>query len=269
MKFMVRSDFTPLTLELDRDRFYAQSRQSDFVHLATRQDARAEVATFGLTDWIIETYNRFSLSLRQNIYDKHAQIRLRGSMRGFIRNMTEALSYVLVATKYSQDVTLASLSLLQSATRDILYNMESIYDSCTRLLEDLESMKNYFDFLDPKLNPSSTPRMEPFIDYHEPTGRGMKIVAKDLGFRYPSEAMVLKGLNFTIEPGEMIAIVGGNGSGKSTLVKLLARLYDTSSGSLEINGTDIRCYDKNELWSHMSILNQEFSNIPDNGTDHR
>ena len=126
-------------------------------------------------------------------------------------------------------------------------------------------MKNYFDFVDPKLNPSSTPRMEPFASYTEPTGKGMKIVAKDLTFSYPEGAKgkpILKGLNFTIEKGELIAIVGGNGSGKSTLMTLLTRLYDCTNGSIEINDVDIRCYDNDELWSNMSTVNQNFGNLP-------
>src|SRR6202044_563908 len=107
---------------------------------------------------------------------------------------------------YSEDITLASLSLLKSASSDILVNLEGIYDSGKTLLRDLDSMKNYFDFPDPTFNPSSTPRLEPFANYSEPTGRGMKIVAKDVGFKYPRGKPVLKGINFTIEPGELIAI---------------------------------------------------------------
>jgi ATP-binding cassette subfamily B protein len=138
-----------------------------------------------------------------------------------------------------------------------------MYDSAKSLLQELENMKNYFDFLDPKLNPSSTPRMHPFVDYTAPTARGMKIVVKDLKFSYPSTAKpVLNGLSFTVEPGELIAIVGGNGSGKSTLVKLLARMFDATSGSIEINDYNIRQYDKDELWSKMSVVNQDFGTAP-------
>ena len=168
------------------------------------------------------------------------------------------MSYILVATRYSQDITLASLALLQSATEDIIWSFESFYDSTEDVLDGLEDMKNYFDFLDPEMNPSSTARREPFTEYKETTGKGMKIVAKDITFRYHREETVLKGLSFTILPGELIAIVGGNGSGKSTLVKLLARMYDVASGSIEINDADIRQYDTDELWSHMSTVNQDF-----------
>jgi ATP-binding cassette, subfamily B, bacterial len=251
-----------LTSDWDEEDYRARRRKEDFLHLATSTRSRAEISTFGLKDWVLNSYERISLALQQRSFDASNQLRVKGSMRGFVRNLTEAMSYILVATRYSEDITLASLSLLKSASSDILVNLEGIYDSGKTLLRDLDSMKNYFDFLDPTFNPSSTPRLEPFASYSEPTRRGMKIVAKDVGFKYPRGKPVLKGINFTIESGELIAIVGGNGSGKSTLVKLLSRLYDATSGSIEINDNDIRCYDKDELWSHMSSVNQDFGISP-------
>jgi ATP-binding cassette subfamily B protein len=179
-------------------------------------------------------------------------------VRGFVQNVTQAVSYILVATRYSHDITLSSLALLQSGSEEIVWNLENLWISFDLVLVGMERMENYFNFLDPEINPSSTARMEPFSAYHETTGRGMKIVAKDVTFGYPTQEPILKGLNFTIEPGELIAIVGGNGSGKSTLVKLLARLYDVNGGSLEINDVDIRRYDTDEFWSHISTINQDF-----------
>jgi ABC-type multidrug transport system fused ATPase/permease subunit len=216
------------------------------------------VSIFGMKDWIVDTYRQLSQDAQEKLSANAYQIKVHGSMRGFVRNFTEAVSYALVALKYRENITLFSLALLRSAGRDILYSMASMYDSSKDLLDELGNMKNYFEFLDPMNNPGSTPRMEPFADYKEETGKGMKIVAKDLKFSYPSMKPTLKGLSFTIEAGELIAIVGGNGSGKSTLVKLLARMYDVTGGSLEINGVDIRCYDKDELWSHMSTINQDY-----------
>lgn len=254
-----------LTLDWDEEDYRARRRKDDFLLLATSTKSRAEISTFGLKDWVLNSYERISLALEKRSFDASNQLRVRGSMRGFVRNLTEAMSYILVATRYSEDITLASMSLLKSASSDILVNLEGIYDSCKSLLRDLESMKNYFDFLDPTFNPSSTPRLEPFAGYSEPTGRGMKIVGKDVSFKYPKQSKgkpVLQNISFTIEPGELIAIVGGNGSGKSTLVKLLSRLYDATSGSIEVNGNDIRCYDKDELWSHMSSVNQDFGMSP-------
>ena len=62
-----------------------------------------------------------------------------------------------------------------------------------------------------------------------------------MSFQYPggTEAAV-EGLNLTIGPGELVALVGENGAGKSTLVKLLLRFYDVDRGSVRVGGVDVR-----------------------------
>jgi ATP-binding cassette, subfamily B, bacterial len=248
--------------EHDIEQWRAKNRRDNFFELAINPSTRAEVSLFGLKKWILEAYHRLSLAVQERVESKKQEIRIKGTMRGFVRHTTEAMSYVLAATKYRDVITLSSLALLQGATQNIVWEIESLISSFSKMRKDLVRMKEYYDFLDPRKNPSAIPRMEPFANYHESTGRGMKITAKNLSFAYPAGKLVLKNLNFTIEPGELVAIVGGNGSGKSTLVKLIARLYDVTTGSLEINDIDIRRYDSDDLWSQMSAVNQDFRNSP-------
>lgn len=60
-------------------------------------------------------------------------------------------------------------------------------------------------------------------------------------FSYPgAEEPALKNISFTARPGEVTAIIGGTGSGKSTLINLIPRFYDVDSGSILIDGVDIR-----------------------------
>ena len=63
---------------------------------------------------------------------------------------------------------------------------------------------------------------------------------QDVKFAYNSGRDVLRGISLTIEPGQSVAFVGGSGSGKSTVLKLLMRLYDVSSGTVCVNGLDVR-----------------------------
>ena len=70
--------------------------------------------------------------------------------------------------------------------------------------------------------------------------------------------MVLDRLNFRIEPGEHIALVGENGQGKTTLVKLMARLYDPTAGSILLDGVDLREYNVDDLQREIGIIFQDF-----------
>ncbi len=77
-------------------------------------------------------------------------------------------------------------------------------------------------------------------------------------FRYPgAEAAVLTRVSFVARPGETTAIVGGTGSGKSTLISLIPRLYDVTSGSVTIDGVDVRDMDRSELWGHIGFVPQK------------
>jgi ABC-type multidrug transport system fused ATPase/permease subunit len=237
-------------VEKNWEKRQVQARSRAFFDMATNFSSRAEVSIFGLKDWILDTYQRLSVEKEKNRRLDHRDLEIHGSLRGGVRNLTHAVGYILVATKYRQDITLATLELLRFASGGIIYNLHGMYEACKDYLGELDTVKAYYDFIDPDINRSSTSRIPPFADYSEPTGHGMKITGKNVTFAYPSEKPVLKGLNFTIEPGECVAIIGGNGSGKSTLIKLFQRLYDVTSGSLEINSIDIRHYDPDEIWSH-------------------
>ena len=76
-------------------------------------------------------------------------------------------------------------------------------------------------------------------------------------FGYKSYEPVLKDINLKIKPGEMIGLVGHSGAGKSTMINLVMRLYDVDSGTLRIDGRDIRDYDQYYLRENMGVVFQE------------
>ena len=80
---------------------------------------------------------------------------------------------------------------------------------------------------------------------------------RDVGFHYTPGAPVLRGINLTVEKGKTIALVGQSGSGKSTLVDLVPRFHDVVSGSITIDGKDIREIPIRDLRSLIGNVNQE------------
>lgn len=83
-----------------------------------------------------------------------------------------------------------------------------------------------------------------------------EIEYKDVSFSYGTNE-VIKGVDLTIPAGATVALVGQSGSGKSTLADLLPRFYDVASGSVKIDGTDIRDFSVHDLRSLMGNVNQE------------
>ncbi|MFX1320133.1 MAG: ABC transporter ATP-binding protein [Promethearchaeota archaeon] len=85
-----------------------------------------------------------------------------------------------------------------------------------------------------------------------------EIKFEEVSFTYPeSKKPVLKNINFTVYPGQTVAIVGTTGSGKSTLTKLISRLYDVSEGRILIDNIDIREYALESLRSQISFIEQD------------
>jgi len=110
--------------------------------------------------------------------------------------------------------------------------------------------KRIFDILD---HVSSVP--EPSKPVHLEHVKGA-IDLRDVGFRYGNRA-VIRGLNLSIRPGEMIGLVGHSGSGKSTLVNLICRFYDVSEGAIRLDGVDIRSLPVAEFRRNIGLVLQE------------
>ncbi len=113
--------------------------------------------------------------------------------------------------------------------------------SAGRINEVLDTVPSIEDPADP-VSPDRTGRVE----------------FRDVSFSYPgAEAPVLRGITFEANAGETTAIVGSTGSGKSTLVNLIPRLYDATSGTVLVDGVDVRRFDRQDLWKRIGMIPQK------------
>jgi ATP-binding cassette subfamily B protein len=127
-------------------------------------------------------------------------------------------------------------------------------DSMSRIVsvtqKSASAAKRIFDILD---HVSSVPDPAQPVPMGKVQGR---IEVRGVGFRYGNRE-VNRGINLTIEPGEMIGLVGHSGSGKSTLVNLICRFYDVSEGAILVDGVDIRSYAISDYRQNIGLVLQE------------
>ena len=80
---------------------------------------------------------------------------------------------------------------------------------------------------------------------------------RNVGFHYPgAEHSVLTDISFRTQPGEMTAVIGSTGAGKTTLLNLIPRLFDATSGTVMVNGVDVRDLEPQVLWSSIGLVPQ-------------
>ncbi len=121
----------------------------------------------------------------------------------------------------------------------------------TRLQEGLGASQRIFDILDTKGEIQDRSGAKPI-----PPIQG-KVECEDLHFHYRKEQEVLQGINFSVEPGQVVALVGPSGAGKSTLIQLLHRFYDPVRGTIKVDGHDLRDIQLKSYWSQIGLVPQE------------
>lgn len=144
------------------------------------------------------------------------------------------------------DITAVSLVMMQ------LYRPLNIlgfaYREIKQALTDLENM---FALLDrrPEILDATNAKDLPQIKGH--------VEFEHVAFHYDPEREILKGINFTIEPGQTVAIVGPTGAGKSTLSRILFRFYDIAAGHVRIDGHDLRDVTQSSVRKALGIVPQD------------
>jgi ATP-binding cassette subfamily B protein len=138
----------------------------------------------------------------------------------------------------------ATATVLRWPTESIGFLLSMTLDAKTAVQRFFEVIDEPVGIEDP-MNPKTI---------KEPKG---KLEFKDVHFRYPDSPKdqpdIVNGVNLVLEPGQSVALIGITGCGKTTLTALTSRLYDVSSGVIEIDGVDIKDLTRNELRTHVAM----------------
>jgi subfamily B ATP-binding cassette protein MsbA len=132
----------------------------------------------------------------------------------------------------------------------VLNPAKEISRSVSNIQRGIASAERIFQVIDTPSNISSPVKPEPLKGFHE------SIEFKNINFAY-EETTILKQINFTLNRGKTIALVGPSGGGKSTLADLVPRFYDPTEGQILLDGVDLRQFELTDLRGLMGIVTQE------------
>jgi ATP-binding cassette subfamily B protein len=233
-----------------------ERRELDYVrHTAASVESAKEVKIFGLSGFLIERYRRLSTDLfRAN---RALAIR-RAGWGGVLTTLGTAGYYVAYAylawSTLRGQFTIGDLTFLAGSFRRLRNLLENLLIGFSQTAGQALYLDDLFSFFEiqPEILPPAHPRPFP-----RPVAQGFEF--QDAGFRYPgAERWAVRHLTFSLQAGEVLALVGENGAGKTTLVKLLARLYDPDEGRILLDGHDLREYDPAELRANLGVIFQDF-----------
>jgi ATP-binding cassette subfamily B protein len=225
--------------------------------LLTNNSTAAEVRLFDFGDYFQSSYKQLRRQLRQEQLKLLRQQTLGRfgatiialAILGFAVLWMGRLVLLGVLTLGDLAVFLQALGEAQGVIKTLLGNLGQIYRNSLFI-------SNLFDFLQIKPRIVDPPNPVPV-----PSILTQGIEFRQVTFRYPgTEEPVLDNFNLVLPAGKIVAIVGDNGAGKSTLIKLLCRFYDPDSGSIELDGTNIREFPVKKFRRLITVLFQ--SHIP-------
>lgn len=144
------------------------------------------------------------------------------------------------------DLVMVNAFLIQLAMP--LNYLGMVYREVKQALTNIENM---FALLAEQRDVADAPDARPL----DPGSGG--IVFDRVEFAYEPERPILRGISFEVKPGQAVAVVGTTGAGKSTLARLLYRFYDVQSGSIRINGQDLRAVTQSSLRQAIGIVPQD------------
>jgi len=242
--YSLAHDITPVRRELDYLRLIASSKEN-----------AKEVKLFGLGQYLHDRYGSLTGEIiRKNIHLTRHRL-MWGSMLAVVGSIGYYGSYVFLVWQGLQGhISVGTLIFLTGAIAGASTQLQSVFSLFAHISDQALFLTDLVDFLKVQPKIISGPRALPAP---RPIRAGFKF--QDVSFHYPgSSRLVLTNMNFRLEPGEHVVLVGENGQGKTTLVKLLARLYDPSGGAIYLDGTDLRDYSVEELHKEIGIIFQDF-----------
>lgn len=164
------------------------------------------------------------------------------------------LATVFVLLCYRFHISLAALVIIGYALQQAYKPVKDLVKLNSSLQRSAAAAERIFQLLDSSTALPEPEKPVPFTSFHD------RIVFRDVSFRYgiePCDRPVLHHIDLAIPRGSQVALVGQTGCGKSTLALLLARFYDPVSGSITIDGIDLRNFKVDDFRAQVGMVSQD------------
>jgi ATP-binding cassette subfamily B protein len=195
-------------------------------------------------------------TLNDDMRDKQFKAQFWGGVMGPIMGNTSQISYAVTVgiggvLMCTTGFTPGALTVFAGYSRQFSRPVNTISQQMSTIFAALAGAERVFAVMDETPEAEDAPDALPIGDLQG------EVRFENVTFGYVPEKTVLKNLNLYAKPGQKIAFVGSTGAGKTTITNLLNRFYDIESGSITIDGVDIRRYRRDELRANVAMVLQD------------
>ena len=213
------------------------------------------VKLFGMENTEYEKYESVnSRMVKLNIRESMAGRWFRVALSTFssIGPMLIYLAGGILMMRYDSSLTVGDITVLVALLGKMYGPVNQLLNIQVDWIRSMALFTRIFDYFDMPVEIENAP--DAVTPQTPPEG---KVEFSKVGFYYDEERQILNDINFKLDGGKCIAVVGPSGSGKSTLVNLIPRLYDVTEGRVTFDGIDVRKIDLSYLRRHIGIVSQE------------
>lgn len=210
------------------------------------------VQAFGYEDDALDRFEEINNRLEKDSMSATFYSSLVNPCTRFVNNLVYAAVGIIGAiSAIMTGLTVGQLTCFLSYANQYTKPFNEISNVITELQNAMACAGRVFELLD------ETPQVPEKENAHVLTDTKGAIEIKDVNFSYVKDKTLITNLNLSVKPGMRVAIVGPTGCGKSTLINLLMRFYDVDTGSISVDGTDIRDMTRDSLRQNYGMVLQE------------
>jgi ATP-binding cassette, subfamily B, bacterial len=231
-------------------------RQMDYLRqVGGSKEASKELKLFNLSTYLTDRFRELS----HEIYEENVALNRRrlfwGGLLAIVGQLGYYAAYGLSIYRTIQGrYTIGDLTLITTAIMQAMSNIQQVFSTASGVADQALFLTDLLAFFEMKPKVQSKTNG---IRVPRPVQRGFEF--RNVSFSYPGTTRrVLSDFNFTLAPGQRVALIGENGQGKTTVVKLITRLYDPTEGEILLDGVDLRDYDLVDLHSEIGVIFQDF-----------